>query len=316
MLQWGQSGWETAKAPLPRRVCSISSPNHLDRDPEAATATISVRRFLFEFQPRGAVFSCSDGLGSMHAEASITFSMQLASSDAELRTTRAVCQTGNARVTGAIHLCMHLCTPCCGRFGVATASPQPPIVTHASRLTASETRTTFKAVSSKDAHVPTAWFTDARQKKNVLRLIGTLAVIASRLAARLDDGCAAPVRGLSHSRPQVVATTARSSDRYSNLTEGPCDLLVDSLARLALANVMQCENESGIVGAHALEITSKRFRAFRVYSTVFQSLSKSLPRHCLDFCYAATTLLPRGPSSPPRDARSLTQLGACNQEKT
>ncbi|EUC39405.1 hypothetical protein COCCADRAFT_31771 [Bipolaris zeicola 26-R-13] len=266
----------------------------------AATATISVRRFLFEFQPRGAVFSCSDGLGSMHAEASITFSMQLASSDAELRTTRAVCQTGNARVTGAIHLCMHLCTPCCGRFGVATASPQPPIVTHASRLTASETRTTFKAVSS-------------NQKKNVLRLIGTLAVIASRLAARLDDGCAAPVRGLSHSRPQVVATTARSSDRYSNLTEGPCGLLVDSLARLALANVMQCENESGIVGAHALEITSKRFRAFRVYSTVFQSLSKSLPRHCLDFCYAATTLLPRGPSSPPRDARNLTQLGACTR---
>lgn len=142
------------------------------------------------------------------------------------------------------------------------------------------------------------------QKKNVLRLIGTLAVIASRLAARLDDGCAAPVRGLSHSRPQVVATTARSSDRYSNLTEGPCGLLVDSLARLALANVMQCENESGIVGAHALEITSKRFRAFRVYSTVFQSLSKSLPRHCLDFCYVglASTLrffFAQAPSADP-----------------
>lgn len=117
----------------------------------------------------------------------------------------------------------------------------------------------------------------------MLRLIGTLAVIASRLAARLGDGCAAPVRGLS--RPQVVATTARSSDRYSNLTEGPCSLLVDSLARLALANVMQCENESEIVGAHALEITSKRFRAYGVYSTVFQSLNKSLPRHCLNLCY-------------------------------
>ncbi|KAF5844821.1 hypothetical protein GGP41_008744 [Bipolaris sorokiniana] len=34
MSRWGQSGWKTAKALLPRRVCSISSPNHLDRDPD------------------------------------------------------------------------------------------------------------------------------------------------------------------------------------------------------------------------------------------------------------------------------------------